>query len=103
MLVNPKDIHKMAFKIQWGLYEFLLCHLALPMPLPKFIYMMNDLFGKYINKFVLVLLNDMLIDSTNTQNHVVHLRRLLEKLPEHQLFAKARKCKILKTSVEFLG
>ena len=65
--------------------------------------MMNDLFGEYLDIFVLVLLDDVLIYSANPQNHVDHLRKVLDKLREHQLFAKASKCEILKTSVEFLG
>ena len=56
-----------------------------------------------MNKFVLVFLDDVLIFSTNPQDHVDHLKKVLGKLREHQLFVKASKCEILKTSVEFLG
>ena len=65
--------------------------------------MMNDLFGEYLDKFVLVLLDNVLIYSTNPQDHVEHLRKVLGKLREHKLFAKASKCEFLKTSLEFLG
>ena len=69
----------------------------------QFMNMMNDLLGKYLDQFVLVFLNDVLIFSANPQDHADHLRKVLGKLREHQLFVKASKCEILKTSIEFLG
>ena len=69
----------------------------------QFMNMMNDLLGEYLDKFVLVFLDNVLIYSANPQDHVDHLRKVLGKLREHQLFAKASKCEILKTSVEFFG
>ena len=64
--------------------------------------MMNDLLGEYLDKFVLVFLDDALIYSANPQDHANHLRKILGKLREHQLFRKASKCEILKRSIEFL-
>ena len=69
----------------------------------QFMYMMNDLLGEYLDDFVIVFLDDVLIYSANPQDHVEHLRKVLEKLRHHQLYAKASKCDIMKTSVEFLG
>ena len=71
--------------------------------LAQFMNMMNALLGEYLGKFVLVFLNDALIYSANPQDHAKHLRKVLGKLREHKLFAKASKCGMLKTSVEFLG
>ena len=65
--------------------------------------MMDALLGEYLDKFVLVFLDDILIYSANPQNHAEHLQKVLGKLWEHKLFAKASKCEMLKTSVEFLG
>ena len=65
--------------------------------------MMNALLGEYLGKFFFVFLDDVLIYSANPQDHVEHLRKVLGKLWEHKLFAKASKCEILKTSMEFLG
>ena len=65
--------------------------------------MMNDLLGEYLDKFVLVFLDDVLIYFANPQDHADHLRKILGKLREHQLFAKASKWEILNTSIEFLG
>ena len=69
----------------------------------QFMNMMNDLLGKYLGKFVLLFLDNVLIYSANPQDHADHLRKVLGKLREHQLFAKAYKCEILKKSIEFLG
>ena len=65
--------------------------------------MMNDLLGEFLDRFVLVFLDDILIYSVNLDQHKEHLRRVLMKLREHQLFAKASKCEFVKGSIEFLG
>ena len=83
--------------------NFWSCHLTSPMPPAQFMNMMNALLGEYLDKFVLVFLDGVLIYSANPQDHAKHLRKVLGKLREHKLFAKATKCAMLKTSVEFLG
>ena len=86
--------------------NFWSCHLAFTNAPAQFMNMMNDLLGEYLDKFVLVFLDDVLscgLYSANPQDHADHLRKVLGKLKEHQLFVKASKCEILKTSVEFLG
>ena len=65
--------------------------------------MMNDLPGEYLDQFILIFLDDILIYSANIQEHFEHLRKVLNKLREHCLYAKASKCDIRKTSIEFLG
>ena len=89
--------------MRWGLYEFLLMPFGVTNGPAQFMNMMNDLLGEYLDKFVLVSLDDVLIYFTNPQDHADHLGKVLGKLREHQLFAKANKCEILKTSIEFLG
>ena len=69
----------------------------------QFMNMMNDLLGEYLDKFVLVFLDNALIYSANPQDHAKYFQKVLVKLREHKLFAKASNCEILKTSVEFLG
>ena len=102
MLVKPGDVHKIAFKMRWGLYEILVMPFGVTNAPAIFMNMMNDLLGEYLDKFVLVFLDDILIYSANPQNHANHVRKILGKLREHQLFAKSNKCEILKISVEFL-
>ena len=55
----------------------------------QFMDMMNALLGEYLDKFVLVFLDNVLIYSSNPQDHIEHLRKVLGKLQEHKLYAKA--------------
>ena len=66
-------------------------------------FMMNDLLGEYLDKFVIFFFDDVLIYSGNPHDHVDHIRKVLGKLRHHQLYTKASKCGIMKKSVEFLG
>ena len=72
-------------------------------PLAQFTNRMNDLLGEYLDKLVLVFLDNVFIYFANPQNLSKHLKRVLGQLREHQLFVKASKFEILKTSLEFLG
>ena len=65
MPIKPEDIHKTVFKMRWGLYEFLVLSFGVTNSLAKFMHMMNDLLGEYLNKFILVFLDDVLIYSPN--------------------------------------
>ena len=74
MSVKLEDIHKTVFKMRWGLYKFLVTAFGVTNALAQFMNMMvNDLLGKYLDKFVLVFLDDVLIYSANPQNHAEHL------------------------------
>ena len=103
MPVRLEDVHKTAFKMRWGLYEFLVMPCGVTNAPAQFMNIMNDLLGEYLDKFVLVFLDDILIYSANPQDHAEHLQKVLGKLGEHKLYAKASKFEILKGSMEFLG
>ena len=60
--------------------------------LAQFMNMVNALLGKYLDKFVLVFLDDVLIYSVNSQDRAEHLRKVLGKLRDHKLYAKAPNC-----------
>ena len=68
-----------------------------------FMNMMNKVFMEFLDKFVVVFIDDILVFSKNKQNHEVHLRLVLEKLREHQLYAKFSKCEFWLDEVAFLG
>jgi hypothetical protein len=57
-----------------------------------FMYLMNKVFMEYLDKFVVVFINDILVFSKTEEEHEVHLRLVLEKLRTHQLYAKFSKC-----------
>jgi hypothetical protein len=67
-----------------------------------FIYMMNKVFMEYLDKFVVVFINDIMIFSKNEEEHDKHLHLVLQKLRENQLYAKLNKCKFWLEEVSFL-
>jgi hypothetical protein len=66
-------------------------------------YLMNKIFMEYLDKFVVVFIDDILIYSKNEEEHEEHLRLLLQKLREHELYAKFSKCEFWLKEVSFLG
>jgi hypothetical protein len=66
-------------------------------------YLMNKMFMEYLDKFVVVFIDDILIYSKTEEQHEEHLRLVLQKLREHQLYAKFSKCDFLLKEVSFLG
>jgi len=68
-----------------------------------FMYLMNSVFMLELDKFVVVFIDDILVYSENDQDHVEHLRVVLTRLREHQLYAKFSKCEFWLKKVPFLG
>jgi hypothetical protein len=68
-----------------------------------FIYLMNSVFMPELDKFVIVFINDILVYSENEEDHAEHLRIVLTKLRDHQLYAKFSKCEFWLRTVPFLG
>ena len=65
--------------------------------------MMNNVFMEFLDKFVVVFIDDILVYSKNEEEHEGHLRQILEKLREHKLYAKFSKCEFWLNTVGFLG
>ena len=68
-----------------------------------FMYLMNKVFMEYLDKFVVVFIDDILVYSKNEEEHEGHLRLVLQKLREHQLYAKFSKCEFWLKEVSFLS
>jgi hypothetical protein len=68
-----------------------------------FMYLMNKVFMEYLDKFVVVFIDDILVYSRSEEGHEEHLRLALQKLQEHRLYAKLSKCEFLMKQVAFLG
>jgi hypothetical protein len=68
-----------------------------------FMYLMNKVFIEYLDKFMVVFIDDILIFSTNEEEHDEHLRSVLQKLGENQLYTKLNKCEFWLKEVSFLG
>jgi hypothetical protein len=74
------DIPKTAFVLRYGLYEFMVMSFGLTNAPAYFMYMMNKVFMEYLDKFVVVFINDILLYSRNEEEHEGHLRLVLQKL-----------------------
>ena len=81
----------MAFITKYGLYEYTVMPFGLTNALAFFINLMNNVFMDYLDMFVVMFINDMLIYSQSEEEHVDHLKMVLQRLWEHQLYAKLRK------------
>ena len=68
-----------------------------------FVSMMNKVFMEFLDKFVVVFIDDILVYSKNEEEHKEHLRLVLEKLREHQLYAKFSKCEFWLKEVRLFG
>jgi hypothetical protein len=101
--IRPSDIPKTAFITKYGLYEFMVMSFGLMNTLAYFMYLMNSVFMDYLDKFVVVFIDDILIYSQNEQEHEEHLRRVLQRLQDCQLYAKLSKCEFWIREVMFLG
>ena len=69
----------------------------------QFMNMMNDLLGNYLDRFILIFLDNILVYFANVKEYAEHLEKVLQVLRKHRLYAKASKCEIFKHSLELLG
>jgi hypothetical protein len=101
--IRATDIPKTAFITRYGLYEYTVMSFGLTNAPAYFMYLMNKVFMEYLDKFVVVFIDDILIFSKNEEEHDEHLRLVLQKLRENQLYAKLSKCEFWLKEVSFLG
>ncbi|GJR52362.1 putative reverse transcriptase domain-containing protein [Tanacetum coccineum] len=101
--VREGDIPKTAFRTWYGYYEFQVMPFGLTNTLAVFMYLMNHVCKSYLDKFVIVFIDDILIYSKNKKEHEEHLRTILELLKKEELYAKFSKCKFWIPKVQFIG
>ncbi|WVZ75856.1 hypothetical protein U9M48_023880 [Paspalum notatum var. saurae] len=101
--IRPSDIPKTAFISHYGLYEYTVMSFGLTNAPAFFMYMMNSVFMEYLDKFVVIFIDDILIYSKTEEEHEEHLRLVLQKLRQHKLYAKFNKCDFWTEEVKFLG
>jgi hypothetical protein len=101
--IRPSDIAKTAFTIRYGLYEYTIISFGLINAPAYFMYLMNKVFMEYLDKFVVVFIDDILVYSRNEEEHGEHLRLVLQKLRDNRLYAKFCKCEFWLKEVSFLG
>jgi hypothetical protein len=101
--IRECDILKIAFVLRYGLYEYTVMSFGLTNAPAYFMYLMNKVFMEYLDKFVVVFIDDILIYSRSEEEHEEHLRLALKKLREHRLYDKLSKCEFWKKQVAFVG
>jgi hypothetical protein len=103
MKIRPEDIHKTTFVTRYGQYEYTVMSFGLTNAPTYFMNMMNKVFMDELDKCVVVFIDDILVYSQTAEEHEEHLRIVLGKLRQHQLYAKFSKCEFWMEEVPFLG
>ena len=103
MRVKDEDIHKTAFTTRYGQFEFMVMPFGLCNAPASFQHLMNSIFQEFLDDFVIVYLDDIMVYSRTHEEHLKHLDIVFSKLRDNQLYAKLKKCEFMKTSVEYLG
>ena len=85
--IKETDVPKTSFTTRYGHYEFLVMPFGLTNAPPAFIDLMNRVFHPYLDKFVIVFIDDILVYSKNAEEHALHLRIILQTLRDKQLYA----------------
>jgi hypothetical protein len=101
--MKQEDEQKTAFKTHHGHFQFRVMPFGLTNAPATFQCLMNEVLNPFLRKFVLVFLDDILVYSPALEQHVDHLRQVLDKLREHQVFMKLSKCSFAKQQLEYLG
>jgi hypothetical protein len=97
------DKEKTTCRTKYGSYEFLVMPFGLTNAPTTFCNLMNDIFREWLDDFVVVYINDILIYSDSLEEHVEHLWKVFQRLRENKLYAKLEKCEFKVTEVDFLG
>ncbi len=90
--IKETDFLKTTFHTRYGHYEFLLMTFVLTNTLTAFMDLMNRVFRPYLDHFVIIFINDILVCSKSPKKHAQHLRMVFQMLKEYQLYAKFSKC-----------
>jgi len=101
--IKAEDIQKTTFRTRYGHYEYQVMHFGVTNALAIFIDYMNRIFHPFLDQFVVIFIDDILIYSKTFEEHEEHLRIVLQILKEKKLYAKLSKCEFWLEEVKFLG
>jgi len=94
---------KTAFQTRYGQYEFVVMPFELTNAPPAFMRLMNEVLHDYLDSFVIIFIDDILVYSRSAEEHREHQWKVLDRLREQRLFAKFSKCKFWQREIGFLG
>jgi len=103
ILVKAEDVQKTAFRSRYGHYEYVVMSFGVTNAPAMFMDYMNRIFRPFLDKFVVVFIDYILIYSRTREEHAEHLRLVLGVLREKQIYAKLSKCEFWMDEVQFLG
>jgi hypothetical protein len=98
-----KDALKIAFKTKQGLFEWLVMSFGIFNALTTFMNVMNVVFKPFLDDFVIVYLDEILVFSRTWDEHVRHVKQVLDTLQREKLYVKMSKCEFGKTTLVYLG
>jgi hypothetical protein len=97
------DEEKTAYRTRYGSYEFLVMPFGLTNAPATFCTLMNDIFREWLNDFVVVYIDDILVYNNSMEEHAEHLRKVFQRLRKNKLYAKFEKCEFGVSEVDFFG
>jgi hypothetical protein len=103
VIIKEEDISMTSFRKRYGHYEFIVVPFGLSNEPAVFMCLMNDIFREYLDKFVIVFLDDILIYSKSKEEDEQDLRMVLQVLREHHMYAKLSKCSFYQKKIHYLG
>ncbi|XP_071939216.1 uncharacterized protein [Coffea arabica] len=101
--IKKEDIPKTAFNSRYGHFEFAVMPFGLTNAPAAFMDLMQGIFKKYLDQFVVIFIDDILVYSKTREDHAKHLEIVLQVLREHKLYAKFSKCEFWLEEISFLG
>ncbi|KAH9751681.1 Endonuclease [Citrus sinensis] len=101
--IKDVDVPKTAFRTRYGHYEFLVIPFGFTNAPATFMDLMNRVFRSYLDRFVIVFIDDILVSSRREEVHAEYLRTILQTLRQKQLYVKFSKCEFWLDRVVFLG
>ena len=101
--IKDEDILRTNFRTRYGHYEFVVMPFGLTNAPTVFMCLMKNVLHKYLDKILVVFIDDILIYCKTKEEHKEHLKILLQVLREHKIYAKFRKCDFFKDKIQYLG
>jgi len=101
--IRKEDVPKIAFRTRYGHYEFLVLPFGLTNARAFFTDLVNRVSQPFLDRFVVVFIDDILVYSKTPEEHPEHFHTILKTLEEHKLYAKFKKCDFWMEKVHFLG